>query len=643
MKKIINFYKRLSFFQGAAFAVTLTSLIGFAATVGPITTFTPGTVISSSQINTNFANLKTAVESIGASQVFMGTYDIPTNGYVDPTGATVAGEYYIVTVPGATGSGTYAIGDWMMFNGSTYDKVPGTSTTVFGRTGAVIATEGDYDLLKLSDVTITSPTNGQVLTYNGSQWINSPISYTEVDPSVLAFAKTALPTCSAGEVLKSNGSMFSCVTTGFTGSPSKAVITDAAGNLVTSTTTSAELNYISGLSSSVQSQLNTKLDLTGGTLSVGTISGIPAPVSGSDAANKNYVDSTQAWQRNGSDISFSTGNVGIGISNPTSDFQVAGNAAISGKIIIADGTAAQPSIANGGGENNGLFFPITGEMGFTTSGSEKVRIATNGNVGIGITTPAEKLSVGGNIISDKYKLNGAGSSSTPQIFAMSATTGLFFPNTTDLGFASGGVEKIRFAGGNVGIGTIAPAAALDVVSTTTSSAIIVPRATTATRPGTPADGMIRYNTTTLLMEFYQNGSWVNFTTISDGRLKTNVNPIHRGLATVNKLQPVFFDWDQNSARAKSFGSKHQVGFIAQQVEKVLPEVVNIGRDSFRSIEYGKMVAVVVSAIQELSMKFDSMESRNNNKEREFEIVKEENRMMKNYLCTRDPMAPFCEQ
>ena len=46
-------------------------------------------------------------------------------------------------------------------------------TSVFGRTGVVVAAEGDYSLDQLSDVTLSSPTNGQVLTYNGTAWVNS--------------------------------------------------------------------------------------------------------------------------------------------------------------------------------------------------------------------------------------------------------------------------------------------------------------------------------------------------------------------------------------------------------------------------------------------------------------------------------------
>jgi hypothetical protein len=50
--------------------------------------------------------------------------------------------------------------------------LPSMVSSVFGRTGNVVAQEGDYNLTQLGDVTITSPTNNQVLKYNGTQWVN---------------------------------------------------------------------------------------------------------------------------------------------------------------------------------------------------------------------------------------------------------------------------------------------------------------------------------------------------------------------------------------------------------------------------------------------------------------------------------------
>jgi len=70
-------------------------------------------------------------------------------------------------------------------NGNISGLTTGVSS-VFGRTGAVIATEGDYSLTQLSDVTIATPLSGQVLRYSGSSWVNSTETYVGTVTSVAA-------------------------------------------------------------------------------------------------------------------------------------------------------------------------------------------------------------------------------------------------------------------------------------------------------------------------------------------------------------------------------------------------------------------------------------------------------------------------
>ena len=53
--------------------------------------------------------------------------------------------------------------------------LPSSINSVFGRTGTVVATEGDYSLTQLSDVNLISPANGQILKYNGTNWVNTTI------------------------------------------------------------------------------------------------------------------------------------------------------------------------------------------------------------------------------------------------------------------------------------------------------------------------------------------------------------------------------------------------------------------------------------------------------------------------------------
>lgn len=192
---------------------------------------------------------------------YKGAWD-PTPGTF-PSGAA-SGDYFIAN-DDANG---YFTGDWIVYNGATYDHISNSSVivSVYGRTGAVVAQEGDYNLDKLADVDLsTPPTNNQVLKYDGTKWIAGTIVTTESDPSVSAFAKTSLPTCTNSEVLSSDGTTLGCVTDQsgagvFSGTANRVVTTDGSGALTVSTISDTVLGYLSGVTSNIQTQINSKLD-----------------------------------------------------------------------------------------------------------------------------------------------------------------------------------------------------------------------------------------------------------------------------------------------------------------------------------------------------------------------------------------------
>ena len=97
---------------------------------------------------------------------------------------------------------------------------------------------------------------------------------------------------------------------------------------------------------------------------------------------------------------------------------------------------------------------------------------------------------------------------------------------------------------------------------------------------------------------------------SDLRFKTNVRSITSPLEKVKSLRGVYFNWDQKSFPDKNFSDKTELGFIAQEVEKVLPEVVykDNSQEEYRSVKYDKVVALLVEAIKEQQKQIDSLKS-----------------------------------
>ena len=132
-----------------------------------------------------------------------------------------------------------------------------------------------------------------------------------------------------------------------------------------------------------------------------------------------------------------------------------------GTLTSGAGSAAAPSHRFSNDTTTGLFSAGTNQLGFSTAGTQRM-VISNGNVAIGKSIPSVALEVVGDISATTY--NGPGGSASAPHYTSSddRTTGVFFPGSNIIGFTAGNTERVRISNGNVGIGTVAPATALEI-------------------------------------------------------------------------------------------------------------------------------------------------------------------------------------
>jgi hypothetical protein len=143
---------------------------------------------------------------------YKGVWNATTNTPTLADGTGDNGDVYLVNVAGSQnlGSGTisFAVGDWVVYNGTIWQKSLNSNAvaSVFGRTGTIVAQEGDYNIDQLGDVAITSAATNDYLRYNGSSWVNTQFpTFVSSDKLVLQVRNTSGATINKGTVVYING------------------------------------------------------------------------------------------------------------------------------------------------------------------------------------------------------------------------------------------------------------------------------------------------------------------------------------------------------------------------------------------------------------------------------------------------------
>lgn len=91
---------------------------------------------------------------------------------------------------------------------------------------------------------------------------------------------------------------------------------------------------------------------------------------------------------------------------------------------------------------------------------------------------------------------------------------------------------------------------------------------------------------------------------SDERLKDNIELIHNPIQKIKQIKGVSFDWNDQSTN-----TGHDVGVIAQDIEKVLPELVATRDNGFKAVRYEKIVALLIEAVKEQQSQIEELKEK----------------------------------
>ena len=283
---------------------------------------------------------------------------------------------------------------------------------------------------------------------------------------------------------------------------------------------------------------------------------------------------------------------------------------ISGSTGIAgvDGSASTPAV-QGTDTNTGIAFPAADTVAIGTGGTERMRVDSSGNVGIGTTSPGARLGING----------GAGTSqtrfevSTTQVqeVATNAAANAYADRLTDAAqhiWKVTGSERARIsANGELLVNTTTNETSSRISTRATTGVIngVGVYCTTAVNTG----AVVFFNPNGQVGTINVNGTATGYNTSSDYRLKYDVQPLASGLATIKSLKPVIYKWNADNTDG--------AGFIAHELAEHIPAAVSGEKDAInkdgsinpQGVDYSKIVVHLVAAIQEQQTQIATLEAR----------------------------------
>ena len=342
----------------------------------------------------------------------------------------------------------------------------------------------------------------------------------------------------------------------------------------------------------------------------------------------------------------SGGNVGIGTTSPTMALQI--NKDYDQLKLSTSGSSNYMALRSGTSYCS---------LSYGASGAEALTILhSNGNVGIGTTSPNQLLSISSSAVGGStFGLYNTASNTDNRNWALKLNAN----NYGDLGFfvsssnggnpESGSIPMLINKSGNVGIGTTSPdngkLTILKNTSNATESSYGIAIQSNASNAYTelllgaddtvdcgviqtagkntsftskklalqPNGGNVGIGTTSPSYTLHVNGSVAGtsaYVNLSDKRHKKDILPIENALDKILALNGVTFNWDKESTDMNLDDNNH-IGLLAQDVEQVIPQAVVTAQDEneTKSVAYTDLVPVLIEAIKELTNRINILENK----------------------------------
>lgn len=325
------------------------------------------------------------------------------------------------------------------------------------------------------------------------------------------------------------------------------------------------------------------------------------------------------------------GDAGIGTSSPQARFHVSkgvsGAVPISSAVgVFEDNSFASINLLTPPEMESAIYFgnPINSSAGgvvYNSTPSNGLSFRTNGNVSRAVIDGAGNFGIGDNSPNAKFHVNaGAGGG------LYLADTDIIIEDNEDAYIQFSTIEEEE---AGIFAGSPATTVRSGIVFTPDSSFQIRTGGNnvrvTVNKSGNTGIGVA---SPTQKLHVSGNGLFTGTVTASCGvlscsdiRYKNRITPLTNSLRNLLSIHGIYYFWDKNKFSQMPFEDKQQIGFLAQEIESIYPEMVHTDENGYKLVDYSRLTPVLVEAIKEQQTIISSQQLQLDSLEKEMQELK----------------------